>query len=197
LFKFSSGLSFGGQGLAAMPLDTARTIMEQRSGWLQASIAAKDRSHVDALQRRVQTALGTGAEVRTPTAFGKEIEKQLSGLNIVLYFFSGIALFVGGFLILNAFNMTVLQRMRELGMLRTLGASRRMIVRTVLTEAAVIGAAGTLLGLARGIGLSAGLVALMRTAGLPVGTLEVTAQAAITAIVVGIGVTLGSALWPA
>jgi putative ABC transport system permease protein len=197
LFTFSSGLSFGGQGLAAMPLDAARRIMEQRSGWLQASIAADDRSQVDALQRRVETVLGPGAEVRTPTAFGKEIEKQLSGMNIVLYFFSGIALFVGGFLILNAFNMTVLQRMRELGMLRTLGASRRMIVRTVLTEAAAIGAVGTLLGLGLGIALAAGLIALMRTVGLPVGTLHVTPSAAITAIVVGLGVTVASALWPA
>jgi len=197
LFKFSNGLSFGGQGLAAMPLESARKVMEQPSGWLQASISAKDRTAVEELQRRVEARLGPGVDVRTPTAFGKEIEKQLSGLNIVLYFFSGIALFVGGFLILNAFNMTVLQRMRELGMLRTLGASRRMIVRTVLTEAVVIGAIGTLLGLALGIGLAAGLVALMRTAGLPVGTLQVTAQAAITAIVVGIGVTLGAALWPA
>jgi putative ABC transport system permease protein len=197
LFKFSNGLSFGGQGLAAMPLEAARKIMEQPSGWLQASIAAKDRSKVDALQQRVKARLGQGADVRTPTAFGKEVEKQLSGLNIVLYFFSGIALFVGGFLILNAFNMTVLQRMRELGMLRTLGASRRMIVRTVLTEAAVIGAAGTLLGLALGIGLAAGLVALMRTAGLPVGTLQVTPSAAIVAVAVGLGVTLASALWPA
>ena len=57
-----------------------------------------------------------------------QISEQLAGLNIVLYFFSGVALFVGGFLILNSFNMTVLQRMRELGMLRTLGASRRMAI---------------------------------------------------------------------
>ena len=46
-----------------------------------------------------------------------------------------MALFVGGFLIFNSFNMTVLQRMREIGMLRTLGATRPMIVRSVLLEA--------------------------------------------------------------
>ena len=43
-----------------------------------------------------------------------------------------MALFVGGFLIFNSFNMTVLQRMREIGMQRTLGATRPMIVRSVL-----------------------------------------------------------------
>jgi len=42
---------------------------------------------------------------------------------------------VGAFLILNSFNMTVLQRMREIGMLRTLGATRAMVVRSVMVEA--------------------------------------------------------------
>ena len=51
-----------------------------------------------------------------------------------------MALFVGGFLIFNSFNMTVLQRMREIGMQRTLGATRPMIVRSVLVEAGAMGA---------------------------------------------------------
>ena len=79
-----------------------------------------------ALKKRVEHVVGSGANVQTPGEVSDQICEQLAGLNIVLYFFSGVALFVGGFLILNSFNMTVLQRMRELGMLRTLGASRRM-----------------------------------------------------------------------
>ena len=93
---------------------------------MQISIAALDRGDVDALKKRVERVLGDGANVQTPGEVSDQIAEQLAGLNIVLYFFSGVALFVGGFLILNSFNMTVLQRMRELGMLRTLGASRRM-----------------------------------------------------------------------
>ena len=136
-------------------------------------------------------------DVQTPGEFSDQVSEQLAGLNVVLYFFSGIALFVGGFLILNSFNMTVLQRMRELGMLRTLGASRRMATASVLTEALVIGAIGTLLGLALGLGLAAGLIALMRGMDMPVGTLDVSASAAITAAVIGIVVTLLGAFWPA
>ena len=116
---------------------------------------------------------------------------------MVLYFFSGVALFVGGFLILNSFNMTVLQRMRELGMLRTLGASRRMATTSVLVEALVIGIVGTVLGLALGLLLASGLIALMRGMGVPVGTLDVSAGAAITAAFIGIFVTLLGAFWPA
>jgi putative ABC transport system permease protein len=105
--------------------------------------------------------------------------------------------FVGGFLILNAFNMTVLQRMRELGMLRTLGASRWMVTRTVLTEALVIGVAGSLLGLALGIGLGAGLIELMKGISIPIGRLEVTSGPAIAAVLTGLLVTAGAAFWPA
>ena len=141
--------------------------------------------------------VGRGANVQTPGEFSDQVSEQLAGLNVVLYFFSGVALFVGGFLILNSFNMTVLQRMRELGMLRTLGASRRMATASVLTEALVIGAVGTVLGLALGLGLASGLISLMRGMDVPVGTLDVSASAAITAAVIGIVVTLLGAFWPA
>ena len=73
-----------------------------------------------------------------------------------------MALFVGGFLIFNSFNMTVLQRMREIGMQRTLGATRPMIVRSVLLEASVLGVIGAVLGLGLGVLLALGLIELMR-----------------------------------
>ena len=123
--------------------------------------------------------------------------QQLNALNIVLSFFSGIALFVGGFLILNAFNMTVLQRMREIGTLRTLGASRRQVTRTILLEAALIGGVGSVLGLALGLALAEGLIALMRGMEMPVGAVHITAGPAVTAVVLGLLVTTFGAAWPA
>jgi putative ABC transport system permease protein len=197
IFKLTSSLNVGGLGYAAMPLPAARRIFDQPRGWMQISIAAKDRGEVGALKRRVEHVVGNGANVQTPGEISDQVSEQLAGLNMVLYFFSGVALFVGGFLILNSFNMTVLQRMRELGMLRTLGASRRMATASVLTEALVIGVAGTVLGLALGLGLASGLISLMRGMDVPVGTLDVSASAAITAAVIGIVVTLFGAFWPA
>src|SRR5829696_7546526 len=163
LFKFSGDLSLGGIGLAAMPLGAARPMMNMPTGWTQISVTADDGTDVAALESRIKRTVGPGTRVQTPTALGNETRKQLDALNMILYFFSGIALFVGGFLILNSYNMTVLQRMRELGMLRTLGASRGMVTRSVLAEALVVGVVGTAVGLAVGLGLAAGLVALMRS----------------------------------
>jgi putative ABC transport system permease protein len=197
LFGFESGTSMGGQGYATMPLREARRIMEMPSGWVQIVAGVKNTSDVEPVQKRLQARLGSGIDVKTPAGWGKEITKQLDALNVVLYFFSGIALFVGGFLILNSFNMTVLQRMREIGMLRTLGASRRMVARTVLTEALVVGVIGTFLGLGLGLGLAQGLIVMMRGLGMPIGSLDVSVGSAITASILGIVVTAVGAFWPA
>jgi hypothetical protein len=110
---------------------------------------------------KVATRASQGAaDALTALGYGAEVEKQLQGLNVVLYFFSGIALFVGGFLILNSFNMTVLQRMREIGMLRAIGANRRTILGLILVEGLLQGLIGTLIGIALGYLLGAGLVVL-------------------------------------
>jgi putative ABC transport system permease protein len=197
IFRFSSDLSFGDQGFAGVPLAEARRLMDQPAGWFQIAVKATDRSQADELRARIAATLGSGFEVKTPKALSGEISGQLQALNVVLYFFSGIALFVGGFLILNSFNMTVLQRIREIGMLRTLGATRGMVVRSVLVEALAIGAVGTLLGLGLGLALSLGLIDLMKGIGLPVGHLHATPGAAIAAVLVGILATTAGALWPA
>jgi len=197
IFKLTSTLNVGGIGYAAMPLQAARQLFDQRRGWMQISIVAKDRGDVASLKRQIKQELGKGARVQTPADFSNQISKQLAGLNIVLYFFSGVALFVGGFLILNSFNMTVLQRMRELGMLRTLGASRGMATSSVLVEALILGIVGTVLGLGLGLLLATGLISLMRGMNVPVGTLHVSAGAAIAAAFIGIVVTMLGAFWPA
>jgi putative ABC transport system permease protein len=197
IFRFSSGLSFGGQGFGAMPIDAARQLFDLDRGYMQISVAVDDKRDVAAVHKRLTAALGPGAEIKTPEAFGSEVKQQLNSLNIVLSFFSGVALFVGGFLILNAFNMTVLQRMREIGTLRTLGASRRLVTRTILIEAGTIGIVGSLLGLAVGLGLALGLIALMRGMGMPVGSVHVAPGPALAAVAVGVLVTLVGAGWPA
>ena len=197
IFQLTSTLDVGGLGYAAMPLEPARQVFDRADGWMQISIAAVDRGNVEPLQERVEQLVGRGADVQTPAEMSDQLSEQMAGLDIVLYFFSGIALFVGGFLILNSFNMTVLQRIRELGMLRTLGTSRRMATSSVLVEALVLGVIGTVLGLGLGLLLATGLIALMRGMGVPVGSVEPTAGAAVTAAAVGILVTLAGAYWPA
>jgi putative ABC transport system permease protein len=197
IFAFRNNASFGGQGLAGVPLETGRRLMHRPTGWDQITVQAVDRERIGPLKAQLRRELGPSAKVQQPSALGDEIGQQMKALNVVLYFFSGVALFVGAFLILNSFNMTVLQRVRELGTLRTLGATRGAIVRLVLVEALVLGVIGTALGIALGLLLAQGLIAAMRGLGLPIGGLSVGAFPVIAAVVVGVLVTLAGAIWPA
>ena len=94
--------------------------------------------------------------------------------------------------------MIIAQRVRELALLRAIGASRRQITRSVLLEAFVVGLFGGAIGLGIGIGLAAILKAVTSsTSGLPTASLQITPTAIISCMAVGIVVTMVSAYAPA
>jgi putative ABC transport system permease protein len=199
LFQFSTGLNFGGQGFGTVALGEARNLMEKPRKLDEVNVVVDGGENtIDDVRARLRDELGKGVRVLTPSAKSNEVEAQLQGFNAVLYFFAAMALFVGGFLIFNSFNMTVFQRMREIGMLRTLGATRGMVTRSVLTEAAVLGVVGAVLGVGLGVLLAIGLVWLMREGlDFPVGDLRLTWLAPVAAVVTGLGTALLGALHPA
>ncbi|GGK46707.1 ABC transporter permease [Nocardia camponoti] len=129
----------------------------------------------------------------------KQISDALTFINYFLLAFGSIALIVGTFIIYNTFSMIVAQRLRELALLRAIGASRQQVGRSVVSEAVVIGLIGSALGLAAGIGLAYGLSAMLNAfdVGLPTGSLTVLPRTAIVAIAVGLIVTVASAYAPA
>lgn len=188
----------GGEGRADIALDGGRGLLGVPEGFSEIRIVARSDDEVPALTRRVRAALPAGADAKTPEGRSEEAADQLQTLNVALLFFGGTALFVGGYLILNSFNMTVLQRTRELGMLRTLGASRAMVLRSVVLEALLLGAAGTVLGLAAGLLVAKAMLALLEGAfGLPASDLRLTAGALAVAAVAGLATSALGALRPA
>ncbi len=111
---------------------------------------------------------------------------------------AAIALFAGAFLIFNTLSMTVVERIREVGLLRAAGASRGQVTSFMLTQALALGVVGSMVGLVAGGFLAAGMVAFVRTVGSV--TLDRPAlplDAAVIAVAVGIGVTLAAAIEPA
>lgn len=197
IYRFQSSLDLGGYGTAAMPVAAARRLTGKAGSWDEIDVIVADGASTAAVQRRIEAISGPGVEVQTPASLGDRANESLAGLDIVLYFFSGMAIFVGAFLILNSFNMTVLQRMREIGTLRALGASRRRIAASIVREAMILAVFGSALGLALGLGLAYLLATVMRSLfGLPVASLDVTPGAVLTAIVVGLLATVAGALYP-
>lgn len=198
LFQFTNGLDFGGQGFGLMPLAEARRIMDKPRVFDEIDLAVDGgQPEIDAVQHRLRARFPRGVKVETPQNKSSDVESQIQAFNVILYFFAAMALFVGAFLIFNSFNMTVFQRTRELGMLRTLGASRRLVAGSVLREAALLGVLGALLGLGLGVALAYGLIAIVHAANFPVGNLSFAAYAPVAAFATGILTAVLGALYPA
>jgi putative ABC transport system permease protein len=141
----------------------------------------------------------TGEELAAESAAG--VEEGLQFFNYLLLGFAGIALFVGIFVIINTFSITVAQRTRELALLRAIGAGRGQVIRSVLAEAVVIGLIASVVGLGAGLGVGALLGSLVGGV-LGGGSLELAgiglpAAAVIASFAVGVGVTVIAALLPA
>ena len=95
------------------------------------------------------------------------IADQINGfLGPALLAFGGVAVLVGAFIIFNMFSITVAQRIREIAMLRTLGASRKQILTSVLLEALTTGLLGTIIGIFAGLLIALGINALFDAVGL-------------------------------
>lgn len=159
---------------------------------------AKDSAQLEALKARLEDRLGEDYTVSFPATRGKFVSQLLATYQQGLGFFSAVALFVGAFLIYNTFSMTIVERTREIGMLRALGATRRQVLVLILAEAILLGAVGSALGVAGGIGLSHGLIRFMGLVlAFEVPKATIPASGLLTGLMVGGLVTLVSALWPA
>jgi len=111
---------------------------------------------------------------------------------------AAVALFVAAFLIFSTLSMTVAERVREVGLLRAAGATRRQVTGFILVGAAIIGVLGSLVGLLAGLVLAALMVGWVRTIGsIPLDGLELPLPAFVAAAAVGVLVTIAAALEPA
>lgn len=153
---------------------------------------------LEALKDDLSRRLGEYSQVFYPAARGQLVSQMLASYQMGLTFFSLIAIFVGAFLIYNAFSMTVVERTREIGMLRALGMNRRQVLGMVLAEAGLLSLVGSIVGIGVGYWLAAGLIRLLGDlVTAEENLISVTWQGVLQSIAVGIGVTLLASLLPA
>lgn len=195
--------SLGGATMAIFTLPKAQQLFDKAGKYDQISVAARNGSTRQDLVKAIKPLLGPSSQVRTGQAQARQATKDTSGfLNIFQDFllaFGGIALFVGSFVIANTLSITIAQRTRELATLRTLGASRRQVLRSVLIEAFVIGVLASVAGLFVGLLLAKGLNALLVSFGidLPQTSTIFKTRTVVVALAVGIVITMLAALRPA
>ncbi|CAN5653058.1 FtsX-like permease family protein [soil metagenome] len=192
------GGSFGGLAFGMVPLSFGQEAFDKRGQISGISVEAAEGVSVSDLREGLDKKLGQGLQVERSETRTQQVSGQLQGFTIALLFFAGTSLFVGAFLVFNALSMTVLERTRELGMLRALGSTRAMIARSVIVEAMLLGVLGSLLGVLFGYGMAKGLVYLFGKAYLfEITALVLSPFALVSAVVVGIAVTVVAALYPA
>lgn len=134
----------------------------------------------------------------SPLEIGASLRASTADFQATTALIAAVALFVGAFLIFNTLSMTVSERVREVGLLRAAGATRRQITGFILVGAVVLGALGSLLGLVVGTGLAELMAGYVGAIGsVPIGKLEVEPSALAITAAVGLAVTVAAAFEPA
>ncbi|MFD7289919.1 ABC transporter permease [Streptomyces sp. NPDC059863] len=203
VFTTDDGEVNAGGSLVLFDTAVAQKLYLEPGFYSDLTITAKAGASESTILDKVKPLLPENAEAKTGERLAsdqaEQIETSLSGINQMLLAFAAIALFVGIFLISNTFTMLVAQRTKELALLRAVGASRRQVKRSVLAEAAVVGAIASTIGFVLGIGLAVALRSAMNMAGakMPAGALVVSPTAVGAAFGVGILITLLAAWLPA
>jgi putative ABC transport system permease protein len=205
--RFGSVGSLGGATLVAMDLATAQRVTGKEGKYDQIAVKASPGISQDELVQRLRahipTTLRGSLQIKTAEQATADqtqsIGNALSFLTIALLAFGGIAIFVGAFIIFNTFSITVAQRVREFALLRTLGATQRQVLFTIVFEALAIGFVSSVVGLLTGVGIAKALNQLFITFGadLPNTGLVLQTRTIIVAVLVGVLVTLASSLLPA
>jgi putative ABC transport system permease protein len=192
--------SLGGATMAIWDLPTAQTLLHKEGRFDGISMAAAEGTSPAELVRAVQPLVPASLEVKDSAEQAAADSAEVNGfLDIFRYFllgFGGIALFVGAFVIFNTLSITVAQRTREFATLRTLGASRKQVMRSVVIEGLVIGLLASVVGLFFGIGIAKAMNALIG-ADLPDAGLVFKAQTVLISLALGTVITLLASVIPA
>ena len=201
--QYGSLDSLGNASFVVFTIPTAQELLDREGKYDTVSVAAAEGVSEDELVAAIAPVLPADAVVVSATAEAAEqVDEVNEFTSIFRYFllvFAAIALFVGAFVIFNTFSITVAQRTREFATLRTIGASRRQILGSVILESLVIGLLASFVGLGLGILLAEGIEGLFRALGveLPTADRVFAVRTVIVALCVGVGITLLAGLFPA
>ncbi|MGB8343079.1 MAG: FtsX-like permease family protein [Chthoniobacterales bacterium] len=143
---------------AAMDIGWAQELLGRRGTLDSISLRLTKRSDPQEVADDLQLVLPPDVTVAPPAQRSEQVEKMLAGFQLNLQAMSLVSLLVGMFLIYNTVEASVVRRRTEIGILRSLGVSRREVRALFLGEAAVLGTFGILLGMAGGYLLARALV---------------------------------------
>ncbi|WP_119070480.1 ABC transporter permease [Aggregatilinea lenta] len=181
-------------------LSDAQAALDQLGMINTVEVLLKPGADHDAVTKELQQALGDSYTLddRAATSALPSIDVGFAMMSL----FAALALFLGAFLIFNTFRTVVLERRRDLGMLRAIGATRQQITQTILVEGLIQGILGTLIGMVLGYLLAAALLSGIQSLAdyvTFVGDMKLSFNVTAFAVplIVGPLVALVASYWPA
>ncbi|MFL5321097.1 MAG: ABC transporter permease [Myxococcaceae bacterium] len=182
--------AFGGS-VGVMYVGSAQEAFGRNRKIDRIDVAAEPGTDVDQLKAELEKLLGNQFDIERPDRRGGSVEKMIRSFQMSLDLGSGVALLVGVFLVYNTVSIGVVQRRREIGTLRALGATRFRIRALFTLEAFVMGVVGTVLGLPFGVVIAKVALGAVSTA---VGSLYIQVNArdvVVGPVEFGLGIALG------
>ncbi len=201
--KFGDSNSLAGARLTLFDPSEAQRIFDREGQWDAIDVAVEPGADVETVRTAVAKVIPAGTEVVTGQTIADEGSKAIGQFATVfgnvLLGFAAVALFVSAFYIYNTFSIILGQRIKELALMRAIGASASQIRTTVILEALVIGALSSAIGIGTGLLTALGIRGLLNAGGfgLPADALVLKPTTIVAAIVVGMGVTLLASILPA
>jgi len=191
-FRIVGIVEAGVAGRVFAPLQTLREMLNGGEPW-SSMFFVKLRDGLDArgAQDALQVALGERTRVELKSDYGRLLHEAFAQVNTYMTASSGLALVVCFLFILLTMYTMVVERTREIGILKSLGMSRWGLVRLSLTEALVVSSAGVALGI--GLALAAkGVLGIVK----PLLTCALAADLLLAAVALGLIGGALSALYP-
>jgi putative ABC transport system permease protein len=154
--------------LAVLDIATAQTAFDKIGRLDRIDLVTGGQGSPDEVEARLAAILPAHLTVQPPERRSQQVEKMLRAFRLNLTALSAIALLVGLFLVYNAVSLSVLQRRRQIGILRSLGLTRKGVAALFAAEGAALGLAGSVLGVGGGLLLGR---ALLRSVSSTISTL--------------------------
>ena len=189
--------------LVAWEMGTAREVLHGGGGYDLIDVRLSPGASQAEVTASIERALGPSIVVldqqEQVEARDREFSELVDLFRNALVAFAVIVLVISAFITYNTFTLVTGQRIKELALLRVLGADRRQVVVSVGLEALVMGVVATVAGFGLGLLVSRAITGVLSLAGAGVikPELVVSGGTVVAALVLGIGLTLVSAMWPA
>lgn len=144
--------------IAVLDIGWAQELLGKAGTLTSIQILLRDPSKIRETRDQLAAELPADVIVQAPGQRSQQIQQMVDGFQLNITALSMVSIVVGVFLIYNTLSASVVRRRREIGILRSTGASARQIRVVFLAEGLIVGLPGILLGIPLGILLARGLV---------------------------------------